>query len=180
MRVRRIRLAAGALLVGAALAPSAAASTYTIVLHAYETSGTISPCQFSSAQLAAALKGVDTYGAQYFADFTNAIQSALAARAAGACTHNRAPAARHRVRAAASAPVPGPVTAPTNAGVPAPLLLMAAIAAAFALCAAVAGVFRVRGWDPVWLAGWRHSWAEAGYRLGGTWSEFVDWLRSDR
>jgi hypothetical protein len=149
----------------------------------YETSGTISPCQFSSAQLAAALKGVDTYGAQYFADFTNAIQSALAARAAGACTHNRGPAsagARHRVKAAASTPALGPAIAPTDSGVPAPILLMAAIAAAFGLCVAVAAVFRVRGWEPAWLGGWRHSWEEAGYRLGGTWSEFVDWLRSDR
>jgi len=33
--------------------------------------------------LSTALKGIDTYGAQYFADFTDAVQAALAERASG-------------------------------------------------------------------------------------------------
>jgi hypothetical protein len=46
----------------------------------------IPPCQFTSVQLEAALKGVDTDGAQYFADFTQAIQAALTSRAAEECS----------------------------------------------------------------------------------------------
>jgi hypothetical protein len=26
----------------------------------------------------------------------------------------------------------------------------------------------------------RHSWSEAGFRVGGTWLEFTDWLRFQR
>ena len=62
-----------------------AASAYQQVLTIYESEGTIAPCQFTPAALQAALNGVDTYGAQYFADFTQAVQSALTSRAGGAC-----------------------------------------------------------------------------------------------
>lgn len=163
----------------------AASSTYTKVLHTYQSQGTIPPCQFTSAQLSTALKGVDTYGAQYFQDFTSAIQNALSARAGGSC-------ARHV--SATGAPSPGsgqqpppgppprlgPVTAATDAGFPAPVLGMAVLAGAFALFAAIGGVARTRGWDPHWLASWRHGCAEAGYRIGGGWSALLDRLRARR
>ena len=100
------------------------------------------------------------------------------------CTHHHAVSgsagAKHGNEAGIGLPTTGPVTTRTDASVPAPIALMAAIAAAFVVMALIGGVFRLGGWDPVWLTGWRHAWAEAGYRLGGTWSEFVDWLRPDR
>ena len=68
-----------------------AAGAYQQVLHVYEREGSIPPCQFTSAQLQSALNGVDTYGAQYFADFTQAIQAALTSRAGGSCAPARAP-----------------------------------------------------------------------------------------
>ena len=66
-------------------APQARADIYSQVLRTYQAHGSIPPCQFTSAQLSAALKGIDTYGAQYFADFTDAVQAALAERASGGC-----------------------------------------------------------------------------------------------
>ena len=30
------------------------------------------------------------------------------------------------------------------------------------------------------LAGWTHSWREAGYRASGAWGDFSDWLRLGR
>ena len=81
----RLLVALTLLTVLALPANEAFASAYSKVLGVYEQKGTVPPCQFSSAQLSGALKGIDTYGAQYFQDLTNAIQSALAARAGGAC-----------------------------------------------------------------------------------------------
>ena len=52
------------------------------------------------------------------------------------------------------------------------------LAATIALLATALAVARLRGWDPAWAASWRHAWSEATYRLGGTWAEFVDWIRS--
>jgi hypothetical protein len=177
----RLRISLAALLV-ALLAPAtlAHASAYTKVLQTYEQTGTIPACKYPSSELGSALKGVDTYGAQYFADFTNAIQAALAARAGGQCGPGGPP---HPVGIAGSSPtrspaLPGPVTAATDAGLPAPIALMAALAAMFALVAVTVGLMRLRGWDPAWAAAWRHAWGEAGYRAGGIWSEFRDWLRS--
>jgi len=182
--VPRARLAI-ATLVAATLLPASAAQAgpYAQVLHVYQTTGTIPPCEFSSSQLATALKAVDTYGAQYFSDFTNAIQGALTARASGNCSHRTAPSSPSAAR-----PTSGPatlprvhsLTAPAGADLPAPMLLMAGLALAFALMGTVAAVGRARGWSPAWAAQWRHAWSEAGYRVGGTWAEFVDWLRSDR
>ena len=154
----------------------AQASTYSRVLRVYENQGSIPPCQFSSPQLASALKSVDTYGAQYFADFTAAIQSALAARASGECS---AAASAAPVTARSGGPVPPiAVTGATNASLPAPIALMGVLAGLFVVLGAAYGVSRNRGWDPAWAASWRHAWSEAGYRVGGGWSEFVDWLRS--
>jgi hypothetical protein len=177
--VPRIRLIAAvalaALLVAATLAR---ASAYTKVLQTYEQTGSIPPCQYSSAQLSSALKGVDTYGAQYFADFTNAIQAALSARASGQCTPGGVP---HAPLGGAQARAPAPpssVTASTDAGVPLPIVLLALLAALCALLGGAVAVSRLRGWDPAWAAAWRHGWDEAGYRAGGLWSEFRDWLRA--
>jgi hypothetical protein len=133
-----------------------AASPYQTVLRAYEQSGTVPPCRFSAATLAEALKGVDSYGAQYFADFTQAVNDALSARAAGACSgsprRNRggAPAGSGGGRPRASGPgvgIPahlGALTASTGGSIPAPLLLLGALALGAAVATGVTLVRRVR------------------------------------
>jgi hypothetical protein len=124
-------VAAGLAAIGLALPGAAvAAGAYQQVLRAYETSGTLAPCRFSAAQLQSALGGVDTYGAQYFADFTDAIQSALTSRAGGECnraTGSTSSAAAGGAASNAVARLPA-VTAATSAGVPAPLIVLGALA----------------------------------------------------
>jgi len=121
-------------LTGPAPSAAATASAYQQVLRVYETSGVIPPCRFSAPELQSALGGVDTYGAQYFADFTDAIQAALTARAAGGCATApaRPPAKAARRSSDTVARLPA-VTAPTSAGVPLPLVVLAALAVAGAL-----------------------------------------------
>lgn len=178
-RVRhRLILAAAATVLAVALpVGSANANIYTQVLRAYETNGSIPPCQFTSPQLQSALKGIDTYGAQYFADFTNAVQDALASRAAGACSPRpKPPAASAGTRVQ---PLKlGPVTAATGSSPPAPMLMLAAFGALLGVAGAVAGLAWWRGWSPRWARAWGHAWSEAGHRAGGVWSDFADWLRS--
>ena len=136
-------LAIAAVAMFALTAPALShASIYSRVLRAYETNGSVPPCEFSSQQLQTALKGIDTYGAQYFADFTSAVQGALAARASGICAPARAGAGGPRPAAASQPLKLRPLTAATGAALPAPILLMAALA----LVSAVLGL----GW---WIAG---------------------------
>jgi hypothetical protein len=42
------------------------------------------------------------------------------------------------------------------------------------------GLARWRAWEPPWLLRWRHATAEAGWRAGNVWAEFLDWLRLGR
>jgi hypothetical protein len=147
--------------IAAVTAPAAGSppSAYQAVLHVYEQQSTVPPCQFSPAQLQSALKGVDAYGAQYFADFTQAIQNALSVRASGSCSPSaRPPSARpssarppggaatsHRLPVPIGPPAHfGPVIAATSAGVPAPLALMGALAATGALCGTGVAAARAR------------------------------------
>jgi hypothetical protein len=179
--VRRLGFAAASIALALALAPAAArASAYTDVLHVYQAEGSIPPCRFSSAELAAALKGIDTYGQQYFADFTEAVQSALIQRASGACTRGLAVNLRASGTGTPLAPLPPSATAATDAGIPAPILAMAALGIALALIAGLSSLARSFGWDPEWAAAWRHAWGEASYRVGGGLDEFADWWRSGR
>jgi hypothetical protein len=172
------RLATAAALVTLALVPATAqASAYTDVLRVYQATGSIPACKFSSSELTAALKGIDTYGQQYFADFTQAVQSALAQRASGACTpglatHLSGTASPSRI------PLPASVTSATDANIPAPIIAMAALAAVLAAAFGVGAVARGFGWEPRWAASWRHAWAEATYRLGGGLDAFTDWWRA--
>lgn len=156
----------GGLVAALVLWPAAASGAgpsdvYARVLRAYQTTGSIPACRFTSQQLSAALGDVDTYGQQYFADFISAIQTALAARATGGCSKKR-----HRIasvsggRLATGLKLPTSVTAATSAGVPAPLIALGIAAAALA-CAAGLSVLVGRRGTP---AGWRHGWAEARYR----------------
>jgi hypothetical protein len=181
IRARLAAILAGVLSAAALLSPStAAASLYSQMLHVYQATGTIPACQFTSAQLEGVLKSTDTYASQYFADFTNAISGALAQRAAGACAPRPAAASGQQVPGAArNAALPlGPVTAATSSGLPTPIVLLAVLGGLLMLAGAVAAVVRLSGWEPAWAGAWRHAWSEAEYRLGGTWLEFVDWLRS--
>jgi hypothetical protein len=176
IRLRHLVVASALLVVLPAAV--ARANIYTRVLHSYQATGSVPPCKFSSQQLQSALKGIDTYGAQYFADFSDAVQNALAARAGGSCSRTRthAPATStgrsQRLRL-------GSLTAATGASLPAPLLIMAGLAAAGVLAGLVALLWWWRGWDPRWAARWRHGWREAGYRAGGVSGDFDDWLGSD-
>jgi hypothetical protein len=158
------------------LAPTpAGASVYDQVLSVYQAKGFIPACEFTSSQLSAALKGIDTYGQQYFADFTNAVQTALAQRASGTCIAG----AKHAT--AVLPPLrPGSLTAPTDAGVPAPILAMAALGTVIAVAFGVSAAGRALGWEPRWLVRWRHACAEASYRVGGGFSVFADWWRWGR
>ena len=156
-------------------APASAASTYNRLLNAYEQTGSIPPCSFSSAQLETVLKSADTYAAQYFADFTNAISTALAQRASGECSRGNGGVVG--VNAGNVSLALPRVPAATGAGVPLPIVLLAIIGAAALLLAAAALAMRLTGWEPGWAPTWRHSWEEAEYRIAGGWLALVDRLR---
>ena len=63
---------------------------------------------------------------------------------------------------------------------PAPLIALAIAAGLLALCLLVWALFRLFAWEPRWLLEARHSVAEAGWRTGGAWADFTDWVRSRR
>jgi hypothetical protein len=169
--VRRLRLTAVVLAMVLLALPAAAGARGPSVLSVYENTGTIAPCEFSATQLAHALHGLGTYDLVYFQDFPNAIDTALAARAGGACSGP--PSKVANTSAAARAPLPDiSVTASTSGSIPLPMLLLALIAA---LCAvATAGSWLLRRSDPAWAASARHSMSEAGYRVGGAWAQVTD------
>jgi hypothetical protein len=181
--VRRLTAAALTSVALAALSGPAAAgrpSVYNRVLQVYQAQSTIPPCTFSSAELATALRGIDTYGQQYFADFSAAIQGALAARAAGACAPSRHQTAQSQVPVAAGPALPSSPTAATEAGIPLVILLLGGLGLALAAAAALVALTRGLGWEPAWLPGWRHACAEAGYRISGGWSNLADRWRARR
>jgi hypothetical protein len=155
-------------------------SLYNRALRAYQSNGgTIPPCEFTSPQLESVLKGADTYENQYFADFSNAVTTALSERGAGDCGHGSASGIAALGQGRRGPPLKlGPVTAATGAPVPAPIILLAAIGGALLAILGVGWVGRTRGWDPAWTGTWRHAWSEAEYRLGGGWANLVDRLRS--
>ena len=163
--MRRV-IAAVALALAVLWAPTARASTYSQLLQVYQTKGTIPPCEFTGGQLEGVLKSVDTYAAQYFQDFTNAISAALAQRAAGACAPRRRTTGLMGLSSPAGRVPGGPVSATSGAGVPAPIVVLAVFGGLFLLAGALAGAVRLIGWDPTWAAVLRHSWSEAEYRIG--------------
>jgi hypothetical protein len=157
----------------------ARANAYRDVLAAYQRHGAVPACQFSSHKLSAALKEEDTYDAQYFADFTNSIETALESRASGQCSAGGA----NGLVATSGAGGPsspaggrqlGSLTAATGSGIPAPIVLMALIALLAGLVVASLGLARSGGWDPAWAAVWRHGLGEAGYRLSALLADFSD------
>lgn len=190
-------------------AAPAAADDFTTLYNAYRQTGTINPCKFSTGQLQGALNEVPPDISQYAPDFPDALQSALAARARGACAGKgaAAPAAAPTPAPPAGGGRPGPpkptgsaaTPAPTQSqptgsiattvqttrgsgasSAPAPVIALAIVMAAFALAALWWTLFSLRGRDPRWLGSARHAFAEAGYRAGVTLEEFGDWLRLGR
>ncbi len=166
-----------------AAGPSAGAAVgqsdiYTRVLQAYEQQGSVPPCQFTSAQLQSALHGIDTYGAQYFQDFSSAVQAALTARAAGQCSRaatRKAAITRGASRAKLDV---GGVSSPGSGSFPAPIVALAVICVLLALVASVNGVLRWGRFEPPALASWRHSRREAAGRLELAWLDLRDRLGS--
>jgi hypothetical protein len=184
-RGRARGFAAGAAVLAALLLVPAVASAnaYHDVLQSYGKKGEVVPCRFSSATLEAALGEAGPNSEQYFGDFTNAVQYALAVQATGICNQ------RHGHKGAQPAPFGGPVsaprppasaTSPTDSGIPAPLAILAGLAGAFVLLELGIWLARARGWDPRWAAPARHSWGEAEFRLGGGWDTLRDRLRLRR
>jgi hypothetical protein len=172
--LRRYLVAFTALALLSITAPATAADP---VLHAYQQNGVVPACEFTSQQLERALRQ-NTYDAQYFNDFTSAVQSALQARASGACsTVRRRQQTADRAGLALPAKLTS-VTAATGAAIPLPMLLLAVFAVAALLGAGLVALIRWRAWDPSWAAAWRHMWSETGYRSRSIWAEFTDWLRS--
>jgi hypothetical protein len=157
---------------GAALA----ANALTKVEAAYAAGGGAIPaCKFSANGLNTALGQIPSDVAQYDADLINAIHQALSARAGGACGKQGSASAVGLVPGSGggagsgrrSAVVPlRPLGSGTQAGIPAPLLILAVLGALALLAAAVWGVGWYLGWDPAWARAWRHAWREAGFRVG--------------
>jgi hypothetical protein len=172
--VRSRRLIALTILV-LALTPGWAAAgpgIYAQVLAVYQADGSVPPCQFTSAQLQQALKGVDTYGQQYFADFTDAVQTALASRASGACVPG-GPRFSGQPNQAANQFSPPSITAASNANLPAPMLILGALTMVLGAAGGLVLLARARGWDPRWAAAVRHGIGEAGYRALDAWARLV-------
>jgi hypothetical protein len=149
------------------LAPAAAvaASAYTAVERVYAATGSVPPCRFSSTELEAALRETPTYDLEYSGDFPAAIQSALSARAAGACTPHRTAAVVPAGPPPATPRPPASVTAATASPAPWPLVLAASVLAAALLAGTLAAALRRSGSDPRWVQALRHSWREAEWRL---------------
>jgi hypothetical protein len=57
---------------------------------------------------------------------------------------------------------------------------MGLVALVVGLVAASVGLVRTSGWDPAWVAAWRHGVGEAGYRLSAILADFTDRRRSSR
>lgn len=195
-QLRRVRgvLLAGLLAVLLLPVARADADAYQAVEQAYATSPsqTIPPCRFSSAELAAAESSVPNDSQQYNPGLVSAIELALQQRADGDCAVKKRAGAGANVPVGTPVPPPGPrlgpgsslrvgsTTASTDAGAPAPVVILAVLAGVGLLIGGVLGVARLRGWDPRWLARSRHSWDEAGYRVSGMWSNFGGRGRSPR
>lgn len=79
-------------------------------------------------------------------------------------------------------PAPAPVATYSNPddGLPASLLVLAALLAVLALLALLYAAVSRLGWADARLDGPRRAWREATFRAGGTWGDFADWIRTGR
>jgi hypothetical protein len=60
------------------------------------------------------------------------------------------------------------------------MVLLIVLAGLVAALLAAVGFARWWAWEPRWLVRVRHAAAEAGWRVGGAWADFTDWLRLGR
>jgi hypothetical protein len=169
-----------------AVPAEALANAYSQVQDAYVQSGTtqISPCEFSSAELEAALTQAPSYNYQYESDFTDAIQVALAARADGDCaragsatvavTRSLGPGSRIP---SADTQLPRSLTAAGSGGLPPVLLVAFILIGAFLVC--LGGWLGVNGLgaESRVIRAARHSLREAEYRIAAGWDDLADRLR---
>ena len=82
------------------------------------------------------------------------------------------------VTSSAPAPAAEPVLVDRpHEGTPVGLLVALALLALTLLALLLALAARHFRWGEDRLAGARHAWGEAAYRAGGTWDDFVDWMR---
>jgi hypothetical protein len=180
--MRHARFVVIALLAAVALPAGAAArpNVYTRMFNQYSSSGAVSPCAFTAAQLNTVLKSIDLYQQAYSSDFPNAIERALADRASGGCS-NGGQATAPAAGGSTGGPIKlGPLTAATDAPLPAPIVILAALAGVFVLLGAGAAVIRARGWDPRWGPAARQSLGEAGHRIEGALQDASDRRRRRR
>jgi hypothetical protein len=71
-------------------------------------------------------------------------------------------------------------TTTSDAGTPAPVIVLAILGALLVLGGLAYGLARWFAWDPAWARAGRHAVAEAGWRASATWAEFTDWVRLGR
>lgn len=77
-------------------------------------------------------------------------------------------------------PVSALTVSSPDTGPPAPLIVLAGLAAVLAVIGLFAFVVHRLGLDPRWVRPVRHAFGEAGWRSAGTWEDFTDWLRFGR
>jgi hypothetical protein len=70
------------------------------------------------------------------------------------------------------------VAGATHAVVPA--IILGALALAIAVCALLYALLRRLGIAEERVGRVGHAWREAGWRAGGTWADFRDWVRTGR
>ena len=92
------------------------------------------------------------------------------------------PAATPVPTAVPAAPAAAPSVAYRNDddAVPVALLALAGLLGALALLALAYALLSRLAWVDERLAGARRAWREAGFRAGGAWGDFTDWLRLGR
>lgn len=195
-----------------ALLPAVSAradQAYERVAAAYaQGGGHLDPCEFTSGELQAALRGIPPALRTTVPALRTAMEDAIAAHRRGDCKGVR-PEEGTTGGAAVPESTPPPVTTTPTATVPTtpvapttttpapaqrqqppaattssdrkPLIVALIAAGALVLLALLLWALgRSRGWDPVWSARMRHAWGEAGFRTTSTWAEFTDWLRLGR
>jgi len=97
-----------------AVAPAAQANAFKDIFGSYKKSGRVDGCKWSAAQLADAKRQVPNDIEQYAPDFPNALDDAIARRAAGGCASKGAAAAP----ATATTPAGGSPGPTATTGVP--------------------------------------------------------------
>jgi cobalamin biosynthesis Mg chelatase CobN len=103
--------------------------------------------------------------------------------AGGATTVPQPPGTAQPAQAAADDAIVNAASGEADKGaddIPAPLIALAVLGAIVLLVLLVWGTARFFAWDPAWVQGSRHAIAEAGWRAGGLWDDFTDWLRPGR